>query len=206
MSERPGLWRPALAAFCFAVLVLLALQVVLHGPMLELDQDVAHWMAAHRRLWISETMLFVTNMHETTKVLAMTALLMAWRAARRDWRSVRALLVVPTGMVLNVALKESFQRARPVMDDPLVQLATYSFPSGHAVASTVFYGMVCTLVFAHARSRALRAAAAAMAVLMVLLVVGSRVYLGAHYVSDVLAGIAEGTLCVLLFQRFLRKP
>ena len=47
---------------------------------------------------------------------------------------------VPTGMLLNVGFKNLFQRARPLHDDPLVQQANNSFPSGHAVASTVFYG------------------------------------------------------------------
>jgi undecaprenyl-diphosphatase len=199
-------WRPALLVFCFLVLGLLALQVLTHGPMLELDRAVTAWMTAYRRTWVTEPMLLVSSAHQTWKLLAVTALLAAWRGWRGDSLSVRALVVVPVGMLLNVLLKDSFRRARPALDDPLVQIATYSFPSGHAVASTVFYGMVCTLVFAHARSRGLRAFAATVAVAMVLLVCASRVYLGAHFVSDVIAGIAEGTICVLLFQRFLRLP
>lgn len=197
-------WRLALAAFCFIVLLLLAMQVMLRGPLLELDTDLAAWFAGHRIAWLTQAMLFVSAMHENEKVLAATALLVAWRGWRHDWRAVRTLLGVPFAMVLNVALKETFDRARPVVPDPVVQLATYSFPSGHAVAATVFYGIVCTLVFRHARSREVRLAAAAVAVLMVLLVTSSRLYLGAHFLTDVLAGMAEGTLCVLLFQRFLR--
>jgi undecaprenyl-diphosphatase len=198
--------RLALQLFCLAVPVLLAAQVLLHGPMLELDRDVSFWFAAHRHAGLTRAMLLVSALHQTPKVLAATAALALWFGLRRDWRPVGALLVVPTGMLLNVALKESFRRARPNQDDPLVQIATFSFPSGHAVASTVFYGMACALVFAHVRSRALRAVAAAVAVAMVLLVTFSRVYLGAHYPSDVIAGIAVGVLCVTLFLRFLRKP
>ena len=205
-SLNQGLPRPlhaALALACVAVFVLLALQVLLHGPMLELDLAVSQWFAAHRHAVLTEAMLLVSHLHQTAMVLAATTLIALGFGLRGDLASVRALLVVPTGMLLNVGFKNLFQRARPLHDDPLVQLATYSFPSGHAVASTVFYGMLCALVFAHTRSRAARAAAAAIAVGMVLVVGFSRVYLGAHFPGDVLAGVALGTLCVLLFLRLL---
>ena len=87
--------------------------------------------------------------------------------------------------------------------EPLAHLTTYSFPSGHAVASTVFYGALCVLVLQRVRSPAWRVAALAGAVAMVLLVAFSRVYLGAHYLSDVLAGIAVGAACVAAFPRRL---
>jgi undecaprenyl-diphosphatase len=61
-------------------------------------------------------------------------------------------------------------------------------------------------VFAYVRPRWLRAAAVAVAVSMVLLVGFSRVYLGAHFPSDVIAGVAVGTLCLLLFLRIAGRP
>lgn len=197
--------RLALVLFCLAVLGLLAAQVLLHGPMLELDQAASLWFATHRHALLTRAMLLVSELHRTAQVLAAAAVLALVLLRRGQQRSALALLVVPTGMVVNVGLKESFQRVRPTLDDPLVQLATYSFPSGHAVASTVFYGMACALVFAHVRSRAWRALAATVAVFMVLVVTFSRVYLGAHYPSDVVAGVAVGTICVLLFLRLLPR-
>jgi undecaprenyl-diphosphatase len=89
-----------------------------------------------------------------------------------------------------------------VFDDPLVQLATYSFPSGHAVASTVFWGTLCTLALPHLRSLRARVAATVLAVTMVLLVCFSRVYLGVHYPADEMAGSALGILCLLLARRW----
>jgi membrane-associated phospholipid phosphatase len=87
----------------------------------------------------------------------------------------------------------------------LVQLTTFSFPSGHAVASTVFYGAICALVFTRVRSPVLRVLAAVLAVVMVLLVTFGRIYLGAHYLSDVIAGVAVGMLCLALFLAW-QKP
>ena len=200
MAARVG---PALVVFCLAVLALLAAQVLLHGPMLELDQAASLWFATHRHALLTRAMLLVAETHRTLPVLAAAAVLALVLLRRGERRSALALLVVPTGMLLNVGLKESFRRVRPTLEDPLVQLATYSFPSGHAVASTVFYGMACVLVFTHVRSRAWRTLAAVVAVAMVLVVTFSRVYLGAHYPSDVVAGVALGTACVVLFRRLL---
>lgn len=200
----PGRIRRALLLFCLAVVGLLSAQVLLHGPMLELDQAASLWFAAHRHPLLTQVMLVVAEVHRTVPVLAASAVLALVLLARGERRSALGLLVVPSGMLANVGLKESFQRVRPVLDDPLVQHATYSFPSGHAVASTVFYGMACALVFAHVRSRAWRAAAAGLAVAMVLTVTFSRLYLGAHYPSDVVAGVAVGTACLLLFLGLLR--
>lgn len=197
--------RLALALFCLTVLALLAAQVLLHGPMLELDQAASLWFAAHRQAQLTRGLSLVSEMHRTAQVLAAAAVLALVLLLRGERRSALALLAVPAGMLLNVGLKESVQRARPSFEDPLVHLATYSFPSGHAVASTVFYGMACALVFAHVRSRAWRALAATLAVAMVLVVTFSRVYLGAHYPSDVIAGVAVGTLCLLPFLRLLPR-
>lgn len=198
--------RIALVLFCLAVLALLAAQVVWHGPMLELDQQVSNWFAAHRQRGLTQAMLLVSDLHQTAKVLAATVLVALAFGLGGELAAARTVLVVPAGMLLNVGLKHAFARARPSHEEPLVQIATYSFPSGHAVASTVFYGMLCVLVFAYVRSRGLRAAAVALAVSMVLLVCFSRVYLGAHFPSDVIAGVAVGTLCLVLFLRIAGRP
>jgi undecaprenyl-diphosphatase len=95
-------------------------------------------------------------------------------------------------MLLNVGLKHIFHRARPHFDDPLLTLATYSFPSGHTASATVLYGLLACYLVAHSRSRARSVAIVAAAACMVGLVALSRMYLGVHYLSDVLAAAAEG--------------
>ena len=108
-----------------------------------------------------------------------------------DW--LLALVVtVPGGMAVNVLMKLAFARARPVFDQPLVTLDTFSFPSGHASGAALFYGFLACLLARQAASPGKRAAIVVAASLMVCAVAFSRIYLGAHYLTDVLAGIAEG--------------
>ena len=113
------------------------------------------------------------------------------------------------GLALNVLMKLAFHRARPSFDDPLLTLATYSFPSGHVAGSTIFYGLAVLWVFARTRRALWRVLALAGAVLMIVVVAFSRMALGVHYLSDVAAAFAEGVawlaICVSAFAAFWRE-
>jgi undecaprenyl-diphosphatase len=111
---------------------------------------------------------------------------------KRAWDWLLALvLVVPGGMLLNVLTKHAFGRARPSFSEPMLTLTTYSFPSGHVAAATLFYGLLAAFVITQIEAWRWRVLVAQLAFLLVALVALSRVYLGVHYLSDVLAAIAE---------------
>jgi undecaprenyl-diphosphatase len=131
-------------------------------------------------------------------------------AFKRQWRRLSLVVVaVGGGLALNVLMKLAFHRARPVFDDPLLTLSTYSFPSGHVAASTIFYGLLVAWVFTRRRSAALRALAIAAAVVLIALVAFSRMVLGVHYLSDVCAAFAEGVawlaICIGALAAFWRE-
>jgi membrane-associated phospholipid phosphatase len=104
----------------------------------------------------------------------------------------RLALSVPGGALLNEVLKYAFHRARPRLEHPLVQLPSYSFPSGHALAATVFYGFAAILLWSYIVPRVWRIVIGTAIVVVILMVGLSRVYLGAYYPTDVLAGFIEG--------------
>ena len=85
-----------------------------------------------------------------------------------------------------------FHRARPTLEHPLVELPSYSFPSGHALGGTVFYGFAAVLLWSYVAPKVWRVVIATVVIVLVLMVGFSRVYLGAHYPTDVLAGFLEG--------------
>ena len=201
MQPRTRWWIISVA---MAVFLLLALLLTLGTSLAAFDQQVTQFLHARRTPWLSRAMLLVSDAHETVRILAATVLLAMWRFYRGDRAAAVSLAVVPMGQLLNVGLKHVFQRARPVVPEPLVHLVTYSFPSGHAVAATLFYGTVCALVLQRVKSRAWRVTAAVGAVLMILLVSASRVYLGAHYLGDVVAGVAVGAACLAALLRPVR--
>ncbi|GAC1603488.1 MAG: hypothetical protein NVS3B2_08000 [Ramlibacter sp.] len=160
-----------------------------------IDLPVSAWFHTHPDQLMTQFMWLITQWHSTIGVLAMAAVLgiALYRTGQSQWL-VPLLLSVPGGMLLNVAVKNLVRRPRPHFDDPVLTLTTYSFPSGHTAAATVFYGFLCVVLFAQPWARPWRKAIVATAIAMVLLVGISRIYLGAHYVSDVLGAIVEGIL------------
>jgi undecaprenyl-diphosphatase len=171
----------------------LAEDVVEGDTITLIDVQLAHWFRAHATAGFTGLMLFITHWNGIAGSSVMGVLLAAWFWYRRaHYWLVVVLVAVPGGMLLNVALKHVFQRARPTLEDPLLTLSTYSFPSGHTAAATVFYGLLACYLVRRVRGWPARAAIVAACVAMVMLVALSRMYLGVHYLSDVLAASAEG--------------
>ncbi len=188
-----------LAGLALLILATAAFQAIAGaalGPgarLAALDVGIAHWLHARASEPLTSLLLAVSHLHSTAGI-GFLSLLFAWHLWRRQARYwlLTLLLTVPPGMLLNVLLKHSYQRVRPSFDAPLLTLPTYSFPSGHALAATVFYGVLASYLWTRAGSAVQRVAVAVGAVLLVALVAFSRLYLGVHYLTDVLAGVAEG--------------
>ena len=160
-----------------------------------LDLPLSAWFHANSHPLVTQFMLAITHWHSTAGVLLMSAVLgVALYRLGRVWWLLALVLSVWGGMLLNVAVKHLVQRARPLFDDPVLTLTSYSFPSGHTAGATLFYGFVTAFLLSHAQARPWRGGIVAVAVTMVLLVGLSRIYLGAHYFTDVVAAMVEGVL------------
>lgn len=108
------------------------------------------------------------------------------------------VLVLPCGMVLDFLLKIIFHRQRPRFEDSFLTFYGYSFPSGHTMAATLLYGLLAVFAVIALEAWRWRVGAVLCAFIMVLLVGFSRVYLGAHYLSDVLGAAAAGSAWLAL--------
>lgn len=179
-----------LAVFVFGHI---AQDVMMAERITRVDVRVSHWFHANATPLGTQLMLGVTHLHSTAGILSLSAALALYWRRRKAWDwGVTLLVSVPLGMLLNVVLKDIFQRARPSFEHPVLTLASYSFPSGHTAGATLFYGVLAAWLICRARSWFARVSIAVLATLMVALVALSRVYLGAHYPSDVLAAMVAG--------------
>jgi undecaprenyl-diphosphatase len=178
-----------------AIFARMAGAVVAGEPITQLDVEVANWLHAHAHAnaGLRAVLMAVTHVHSTPGILILASMTGIWlyRRGKRYW-VVALASAVPGGLVLNVLLKHTFERARPHFAEPLLELSTYSFPSGHSMAATVLYGFLACYAARHARGWAGRVLPFVLAAAMVATVAFSRMYLGVHYLSDVLAAMAEG--------------
>lgn len=195
-----------------AIFAHMAGAVVAGAPITQLDVEVAQALHPHARAndGLRSFLMAVTHMHSTPGILAMALLVGIWlyRGGHRYW-TLALVASVPGGQVLNVLLKHTFERARPHFVEPLLELSTYSFPSGHAMGATVLYGFIACYAARHARSWWGRVLPFVLALAMVATVAFSRMYLGVHYLSDVLAAAAEGcgwlAICITGAATFNRR-
>jgi undecaprenyl-diphosphatase len=140
--------------------------------------------------------------------IATIAAVILYRTSAKYW-SLALLLTVPGGLLLNLLLKITFRRPRPQFNP---SVTGYSFPSGHAMVATLMYGFMVVYAVRKWRSSFWRAVIVLSSGFLLLLVGLSRVYIEAHYLSDVLAAITAGfawlvlcLLAVLLLKRQKRK-
>lgn len=148
------------------------------------------------RSFASSVGRFIASVAFLTGASILCALVLLWR---RAWYCLLALLLtMGGGGVLNVALKHLFHRPRPRLEHPLVTLSSSSFPSGHAMGSTLFHLLLAGLIAVSVHQWRWRVPAFVTAVGLVLLSGLTRIYLGAHYVSDVMGAMAAGVAWLAL--------
>ncbi|MDQ3122741.1 MAG: phosphatase PAP2 family protein, partial [Actinomycetota bacterium] len=99
-------------------------------------------------------------------------------------------------LLVSQSLKALFQRGRPELEDPFVQLTTYAFPSGHSFGATATYGALALVLASAAVERCHRVTLLSSATALIFVIGASRVILGRHYTLDVLAGVAGGVALV----------
>lgn len=207
----PGAGRglPLLLLAGVAAFGAVAADVARGGALSVLDQELARWFHAHAGGWITQAMLGLAHWHSVAGIFALSSVLGLHFHRQKAWCWLLTLSVaVPGGMLLNLLLKALFARARPSFNDPILSLPTYSFPSGHTASATLFYGLLAAYLMSRTARPGARVAWLAGAALMALLVGVSRLSLGVHYLSDVLAAMAEScawlALCLLVASRLRR--
>ena len=159
-----------------------------------LDERVIAWFQERATPGLTRLARIVTALGSVVFLTA-ASLITALGLLKRGY-VYRFLAVVVTsagGCLLNILLKHFFQRQRPVLENPLVTLSSYGFPSGHTMGATLFFGLLALLI-AHSSRWAWRHRIFAFcgAAMLIALVGISRIYLGAHYLTDVLGAIALG--------------
>ncbi|GMA26596.1 hypothetical protein GCM10025864_43550 [Luteimicrobium album] len=179
------------------VFVAVLVQVATGAGLAHADEPVLAWFVAHRTPAATRVLTVVTDLFGAVVLPAAVAVgcaLWWWRGARW-WRPVLLAAAMAVQAVLALVLKAAIARPRPPDLTQTVPgaVVTHSFPSGHTMAAaTLTTALVCLLGVARGRSARWRWAASSGAVAVTALVALSRLYLGYHFVTDVVSGAALG--------------
>jgi undecaprenyl-diphosphatase len=173
-----------------------------------------HWVIAHVGVLhspgMTRAMIFITHLGGSYVVWPVTALisLVLWFKSRKA-EAKFLVAAMSGGELLNQALKWAIRRARPEPPSELIQAWGWSYPSGHAFLSVLFYFSIAYLIFLYFRSRKAGWVFFSIAGILAVLIAFSRVYLMVHFPSDVLAGLTAGllwfSLCVAVAEHYRRN-
>ncbi|HKH76693.1 MAG TPA: phosphatase PAP2 family protein, partial [Rubrobacteraceae bacterium] len=181
------------AAGCLWLFGGLAEDVLTGDPIVRFDRATAAYLHSLATPPLTTFFLVVTALG-SVETIALVALVGAvvFGVRRQGLHLATWLAAVAGSAALDELLKALFARPRPYFEHPLLSETSYSFPSGHAMESLVLYGMLAYFAVLAARTWRARTAVVFGAALLVLSIGFSRMYLGVHYFSDVVAGFAAG--------------
>jgi undecaprenyl-diphosphatase len=170
---------------------------VFEGDALQFDESTrtaVHELASPAMTVI---MRFFSFIGSTLMLTILTAIVIVAFAIRRWGREAKLFAITMIGgSLLNMTLKLTFKRSRPIpFFDPWPP-ETYSFPSGHSLMSACFFGALAAILNARIKKRRLRVIMWVLATVMFLLVGFSRIYLGVHHTTDVIAGFAAALIWI----------
>ena len=184
----------ALSAGMLFVLAWIATKVE-RSTTLRFDEAIrnfVHGFASPKFTMVMQAFSVIGGQVLTVLALVVPALLW-WRGKRRA--SIWLVATMLGALVLDLAMKYSFHRQRPIPYFGTVP-HTYSFPSGHSLFSFCFYGSLAGFLANRTRSRFLRAGIYVCAALLIICIGMSRIYLGVHYPTDVIAGYLSAAIWV----------
>jgi undecaprenyl-diphosphatase len=192
---------------------MLAISLQTNGPLIQLDVPVAnaiHTIALQSSPFIRDAMIFGFYLGEHI-IVAIGAFLALYFIYKRFWPEFFMVVIAWAGEgSIWLILSNYFNRARPLFDVPVWhQMTAPGFPSGHSISAVMCYGLLAYLLVPKIRLRLWKAVAIVVTLVVILYIGYSRIFVGDHYLSDVLAGYALGvawsgfvyTLIELIFKK-----
>ncbi|AVH71352.1 phosphatase PAP2 family protein [Nostoc sp. 'Lobaria pulmonaria (5183) cyanobiont'] len=186
-------------AICLLILFVLAqlAEEVLEGDAFKFDTTFLLWLHQFANPNLDNLMLFITNIGNPSTVVVVagiTILLLWWR---RDQEEAKAFVFACLGgLILNTGLKLFFSKPRPELWHRLISEKSFSFPSGHALGSMVLYGFIAYELAIHYPNFA--KVIYSLTVILIAAIGISRLYLGVHWPTDIIAGYGVGFLWLMI--------
>ncbi|TWT09189.1 phosphatase PAP2 family protein [Planomicrobium sp. CPCC 101079] len=129
--------------------------------------------------------------------LSVITLSLLWLKAKDKWGILFFIIAVGGGALLSVLLKNLYERGRPSINEEIDAIG-FSFPSGHSMGSLIFYGFIAYFIVRSRLKKGMKILSLIILGVLVVLIGTSRIYLGAHFPSDVVAGYSAGTIWLIL--------
>ena len=172
---------------------------VMEDEMRRFDGSIIGYFQAMDHPYLDNAMIVITEFGSVwfLATLSLVTVAVLWAKYKDKWGILFFLVAVGIGGLLTRILKQLYERGRPSIN-PEIDAVGYSFPSGHSMGSLIFYGFIMYLVMRSNGSVLFKRLSILLLAILVLFIGSSRIYLGAHFPSDVLAGYIAGAIWLIL--------
>lgn len=187
------IWGLSISVLLLAIFAKLSGDLLYH-QLRTFDRVVGEFIRGFATPSLTEFAIFVTNLGSAYVEIGLLFVVGAFLLFRlkHTWETVLMAISLSGAWLLNTILKELFHRARPDIVH-LVKAGGYSFPSGHAMVAASFYGVIGYLLWLNLRNRSKPSWYIVVFTFALIMAIGiSRIYLGVHFASDVIAGYVAG--------------
>ena len=191
----------------FLLIILLITAKVIAGRELYIDKLAYHlFIEKLRNDKLTTFMKLATKLSnpEVMIVIAIISILFCTKLIKNKKLSLGIILNLAGITIINQILKFIFRRERP-NGYRLIEMSGYSFPSGHAMASLAFYGLLIYITKRLVKNKYLKILLITLNIAIIILIGVSRIYLGVHYLSDVLTGYSISIIYLLITTKLLNK-
>lgn len=204
-STRIGLIIGLVALLVNVLMIVQLSATLIREEFFSFDKAVSSTVRSFSSEKMDAVMLFITELGSsfTLGTLLLVGMILLFLKRKDRLASLFFFLVVAGGGLVNSLLKNLFERERPNVNR-LIEIDGFSFPSGHSMGSMLFYGFLVYLLF-RSKQRMQRKIGLGILLSIIILLIGiSRIYLGVHYPSDVLAGFIAGfiwlCICIIVLE------
>lgn len=176
---------------------------IAEDELINFDSYITNFIYSFRSEAMTSIMKSISFLASPTFLICVALVMTAYVFTKRKKDAVIYVSIIITGILLNLILKSFFQRPRPEYL-PLIHENSFSFPSGHAMNGLVFYLVLTYFVFRETGNKKLSYFILFVSMNLILLIGISRIYLGVHYPTDVIAGYVAGFLwfvSAILFEK-----
>lgn len=193
--------RWIILTICLVVFVVI-LEDVFDNEIVVLDSTIFNMIQMIRSDYLTDIFKIITLFGNASMLITISVLILV--IVKNKKIGIMVILNLLAVGILNQILKYIIQRPRPI-ENRLIEESGYSFPSGHSMGSIAFYGLIIYFIFKYIKNKKIRNIYCIMLSLLILLIGISRIYLGVHYTSDVIAGFVISIAYLIVFITIIPK-
>lgn len=194
--------RYILLSLCFILFSIILINV-LNGDIQNFDSNIYNVINSIKSNFMDMFFRVVTRFGDEEVLILIAVACLIFIKNRKIGANI-AINLASVGLI-NHLLKEVVQRPRPPIELRMVEESSFSFPSGHAMASMAFYGLIIYYIYNYVKNKTIKNVACTILSVLIFLVGVSRIYLGVHYASDVLEGFLMSIAYLIIYITIILK-